>query len=152
MTDVVDKKTRSRMMAGIRGRDTKPERFIRSSLHRLGYRFRLHDASLPGRPDLVLRKHRTVIFVHGCFWHRHHGCRYAYKTKSRQQFWESKLSGNRQRDERQVAELRRLGWRVIIVWECIIRADPRAAQVALISALSGKDELVEIPNEPVRAR
>ena len=115
--DIVDSATRSRMMASIRNRDTKPELIVRRYLHRLGFRYRLH-AKLPGRPDLVLPKHKTVVFVHGCFWHRHEQCRFATVPKSNIQFWQQKLSANVLRDERNTAKLRELGWRVIVVWEC----------------------------------
>jgi DNA mismatch endonuclease, patch repair protein len=109
---------RSWNMSRIRGRDTQPERAVRSALHRAGYRFRLHRKDLPGRPDIVLPKHRTVVFVHGCFWHRHPGCRFAYTPKSRADFWAAKFLANVERDQRNRRDLRRLGWRVITVWEC----------------------------------
>jgi len=119
--DIVTPEKRSRMMAGIRSRDTKPEIIVRSTLHRMGYRFRLHRRDLPGSPDIVLPKYRTAIFVHGCFWHRHRGCKYAYSPKSRVSFWEQKFRDNVERDRRVQRQLRRLGWRVIIVWECQTR-------------------------------
>ncbi|HJP89175.1 MAG TPA: very short patch repair endonuclease [Candidatus Limnocylindrales bacterium] len=118
MPDVVSPETRSRMMAAIRGKDTKPELAVRRELHRSGLRYRLHVRDLPGRPDIVLPRHRTVVFVHGCFWHRHEGCRYAYTPKSRQEFWSAKLNGNAERDARDRQRLRDLGWRVEVVWEC----------------------------------
>lgn len=105
-------------MAGIRGRNTKPELALRSGLHRLGFRFRLHQWKLPGRPDLVLRKYRAAIFVHGCFWHRHPGCVYTTKSKTRPEFWKKKLSGNVERDARNLAALKQAGWRTAVVWEC----------------------------------
>lgn len=110
-------------MSRIRGSDTKPEVRVRSLLHRLGYRFRLHVRNLPGRPDIVLPKHRTVIFVHGCFWHRHEGCRYAYTPKSRVEFWQAKFDENVARDQRQRRELEALGWAVAVVWECETQAE-----------------------------
>lgn len=109
---------RSWNMSRIRGKDTSPERAVRSLLHRLGYRFRLHSQSLPGKPDLVLPKYGAVVLVHGCFWHRHRGCPYAYAPKTRKEFWSRKFTGNVERDRRVARELRRLGWRVLIVWEC----------------------------------
>ena len=109
---------RSWNMSRIRGRDTQPELAVRSALHRAGYRFRLHRKDLPGRPDIVLPKHRTVVFVHGCFWHRHKGCRFAYTPKSRVAFWQKKFDDNVERDRRNVRALRALGWRVVTVWEC----------------------------------
>lgn len=114
---------RSWNMSRIRSRDTAPERLVRSLLHGLGYRFRLHRRDLPGSPDIVLPRHRAAVFVHGCFWHRHSGCRFAYTPKTRQQFWTRKFEQNRARDERAKRRLRRLGWRVTVVWECQV-ADP----------------------------
>lgn len=119
--DIVSREKRREMMSGIRGKDTSPERMVRSLVHRMGYRFRLHGKHLPGRPDLVLARHSTVIFVHGCFWHRHEGCRFAYVPKSRVEFWKAKFRANRERDQRVQRELRQLGWRVILVWECELR-------------------------------
>lgn len=109
---------RSKLMSRIRAKDTKPELVVRSCVHRLGYRFRLHDRKLPGRPDLVLSRYRTVIFVHGCFWHQHPRCRFAYSPKSRQEFWSEKFQSNGRRDRRVRAALARLGWRVMVIWEC----------------------------------
>lgn len=121
MPDIVDSATRSRMMSGIRGKDTAPELAIRRYLHAAGYRFRLQGKGLPGRPDLVLKKHRLVIFVHGCFWHRHPGCFYATSPATRRGFWRIKLDRNVERDEEQQRRLLILGWRVLVVWECGIR-------------------------------
>lgn len=121
MVDVVDRETRSRMMSGIRGKHTKPELLVRKYLHRRGLRFRLHAKGLPGKPDLVFPKHRAVVFVHGCFWHRHAGCKYASTPHSREQFWANKLSENVARDTYQTSALEGLGWRVLIVWECELR-------------------------------
>lgn len=105
-------------MSRIRGKDTAPERLVRSALHRAGYRFRLHSKTLPGRPDLVMPKYRIVVFVHGCFWHRHRGCRFAYTPKSQTVFWNAKFDSNVARDRRNARELRTLGWIVVTVWEC----------------------------------
>jgi DNA mismatch endonuclease (patch repair protein) len=116
--DIVDPVCRSRMMAGIGPRDTQPELIVRRLLHRLGFRFRLHQTGLPGRPDLVLRRYRLVIFVHGCFWHRHQGCRNCTMPKTRTRFWVKKFDKNVARDARTVRALRRSGWRVVAVWEC----------------------------------
>ena len=121
MTDIVDSKRRSKMMAGIRGRDTGPERTVRRIAHRMGLRFRLHRKDLPGRPDLVFPKHRLAVFVHGCFWHRHRGCRYAYTPKSHVAFWTGKFAANVARDRRQDAALEARGWRVLVIWECETR-------------------------------
>lgn len=123
MTDIVDPETRSAMMSGIRGKNTKPEILVRRFLHRLGFRFQLHRRDLPGRPDIVLPKYRTVVEVRGCFWHRHEGCPYAYTPKSNREFWETKLNGNQERDRRNLRELKKLGWRVIEVWECELMDD-----------------------------
>lgn len=118
MADVVDRATRSRMMAAIRGRDTSPELLVRSWLHREGLRFRIHDRSLPGSPDIVLPRWGAVIFVHGCFWHRHRGCPRTTSPATRRAFWNAKFASNVARDERNRRALRRLGWRVRTVWEC----------------------------------
>ena len=121
MTDIVDSQRRSQMMSGIRGRDTAPELIVRRIAHSLGHRFRLHRKDLPGRPDLVFPRYRLIVFVHGCFWHRHRGCRYAYMPKSRVPFWTKKFTGNVARDKRNQEALRNLGWRVLIIWECETR-------------------------------
>jgi len=105
-------------MAGIRNRNTKPELIVRSYLHRAGLRFTLHNKKLLGKPDLVLRRWRAVIFVNGCFWHRHRGCNFAYTPKTNARFWLKKLTDNVDRDQRTVRELRHQGWRVFTVWEC----------------------------------
>jgi DNA mismatch endonuclease (patch repair protein) len=118
MTDSLTKERRSWNMSRIRGKDTKPEKIVRSILHRLGYRFRLHKANLPGRPDVVLAKHQTIVFVHGCFWHRHKGCKDATMPKTRREWWQAKLEGNAARDRRNQSALRRAGWRALTVWEC----------------------------------
>src|ERR1039457_627964 len=121
MTDVFTKSKRSEVMSRIKGRNTKPELAVRSLLHRMGYRFRLHKADLPGKPDIVLSRYKTVIFVHGCFWHRHKDCRFAYTPKSRTEFWLKKLESNVIRDIQVKSDLELLGWRVITVWECELR-------------------------------
>lgn len=121
MTDIVDSATRSRMMASIRGKNTKPELKVRRGLHQLGFRFRLHPRDLPGRPDLTFPKYRTAVFVHGCFWHRHKSCRLAYTPSANRQTWIQKFEGNVERDRRQIAQLHENGWRVFVVWECVLR-------------------------------
>jgi len=118
LTDIVDKATRSRMMSGIRGRDTRPEIAVRRFLHAAGLRFRLHVRYLPGRPDIVLPRYNSVVFVHGCFWHRHEGCKFAYAPKSRADFWREKFNSNVARDARDVEALKGAGWKVYTVWEC----------------------------------
>jgi DNA mismatch endonuclease (patch repair protein) len=119
--DTLSRERRSWNMSRIKSRDTEPERIVRSTLHRLGFRFRLHVSDLPGRPDIVLPKLRAVIFVHGCFWHRHHGCRLAYEPKSRVDFWRRKFTQNVQRDQKVRLALRHSGRRVFVVWECETR-------------------------------
>ena len=126
---------RSWNMSRIRGRDTRPERTVRSVLHRLGFRFRLHRRDLPGVPDIVLTRHRTVIFVHGCFWHRHTGCRFAYTPKSNAEFWLNKLTSNVKRDAVNVRKLRALGWTVLTIWECQV-ANEQSLEARLNKALS----------------
>lgn len=115
--DVVDRATRSRMMSGIRGKDTKPELVVRSYLHRAGLRFRL-QSRLPGRPDLVLPKYRTAVFVHGCFWHRHEGCRFTTTPASNAKFWAKKFADNVRRDAHVQQQLAEAGWRVLVIWSC----------------------------------
>jgi len=105
-------------MSRIRGKDTKPEIIVRSMLHRMGYRFRLHRKDLPGKPDIVLPKYNTVIFVHGCFWHRHKRCKFAYTPKSRVKFWKDKFAETVKRDKQHLKQLKEKGWEVFIVWEC----------------------------------
>ncbi len=118
MTDPLSKEKRSWNMSRIRSKDTRPEKVVRSLLHRMGYRFRLHVKSLPGTPDIVLPKFKTVIFVHGCFWHRHPGCRFAYTPKSRVDFWMKKFEQNINVHEKATVELKDQGWRVFVIWEC----------------------------------
>lgn len=121
--DILTPEKRSWNMSRIRGRDTKPELVLRSALHRLGYRFRLSDRSLPGRPDIVLPKYKTAVFVHGCFWHRHKGCKYTYNPKSKVEFWQHKFEENMARDERNIRDIISNGWIAVVVWECQIKHD-----------------------------
>jgi DNA mismatch endonuclease (patch repair protein) len=123
---------RSALMARIRSGNTKPEIAVRKLLHALGYRFRLRRRDLPGKPDIVLSRHRLVIFVHGCFWHQHPGCRLASKPKTRQDYWGPKLAGNVRRDRVAQDALRSLGWRVTVVWECDTR-DPQTLMNTILS-------------------
>jgi len=132
VVDVVDKQTRSRMMAGIRGKNTKPELTLRRALHRAGFRYRIHDSKLPGKPDLVFPMYKALIFIHGCFWHQHSNCWWNKAPSSNTEFWKNKLGQNAERDVRNVEELRRRGWRIAIVWECSFRLsdpDPVVARV-----------------------
>ena len=139
MIDVVDQKTRSKMMSGIRGKDTRPELLVRSGLHRMGFRFRLHDRKLPGSPDLVLRRYSAAVFVHGCYWHRHEGCRFATTPATRPEFWQEKFDANVARDRRHQQLLRGAGWRVFVVWECALRRNPGDSVVRLANALRDAD-------------
>ncbi len=135
--DVVDRATRSRMMSGIRGKDTKPERIVRSHLHRAGLRFRL-QAKLPGKPDLVLPKYGTAVFVHGCFWHRHEGCRYTTTPKSHPEFWQEKFEANVRRDANVKQKLEEMGWRVLVVWACQLGETQLDMLVATIKGTQGE--------------
>lgn len=126
--DRLSRERRSWNMSRIGSKDTRPELVVRSLLHRLGYRFRLHRSDLPGCPDIALPRYSTVIFVHGCFWHRHRSCKYAYTPKSRVAFWQRKFEANVQRDRRNQAHLRKLGWVVRIVWECEVADTTRLAR------------------------
>ena len=118
MADTVSKAVRSQIMSNVPQRNTSPERIVRSFLHQLGCRFRLHRRDLPGSPDIVLPKHRIAVFVHGCFWHQHRGCRKARRPTSNTGYWNQKLDENILRDKRQIRELKKLGWQVIVVWQC----------------------------------
>ncbi|WP_375554743.1 very short patch repair endonuclease [Roseovarius mucosus] len=132
-------------MAGIRGKDTQPEMLIRRGLHVRGLRYRLHVAGMPGRPDIVLPRFRAVIFIHGCFWHSHEGCRYFRLPKTRTEFWTAKLDGNRHRDSFKTDLLKRAGWRVLTVWECATRSFPVDCPVnTIVSWLHGNDHTGEI--------
>lgn len=118
--DRITKEARSRNMSNIKSKDTKPEIRVRKILHSMGYRFRINKKELPGKPDIWLKKYNSVIFVHGCFWHRHKDCKYSYTPKSRMEFWSEKFKRNIQRDQRNLEELQALGIKVLIVWECEI--------------------------------
>lgn len=135
MTDVVSSKVRSRMMAGIRGKNTKPETYIRSELHKLGFRFRIHARTLPGRPDIVLPKWNAVIFVHGCFWHGHN-CHLFRLPSTRRTWWREKLNRNRLVDERSYLALRARGWRVLSVYECALKGRERLPPERLLHSIS----------------
>ncbi len=131
MADILTKKEQSARMRLVRSRDTKPELAVRRLLHRLGFRYRLHRADLPGAPDIVLPRHRKIVLVHGCFWHCHTGCRKATRPVGNKAFWDARLDGNRNRDKRNLCQLRRLGWKVLVVWECEIRDLDRLRQKLL---------------------
>lgn len=121
MADTLTPEQRHRCMAAIKGKDTKPEMVVRRYLHSLGYRYSLHNKKLPGCPDLVLRKYKTVIFIHGCFWHGHEGCKFSRLPKTNVEFWQDKITRNQQRDQKVIKLLREKGWNVITVWECDLR-------------------------------
>lgn len=123
--DVHDKATRSYNMSRIKGKDTKPEIIVRKYLHAQGFRYRLHVKDLPGKPDIVLPKYKTVIFVHGCFWHGHEGCRYYVVPKTRTEWWLSKINGNIENDLKKEQALQEAGWKVIRIWECDLKSDKK---------------------------
>ena len=126
-------------MSRIKGRDTGPEKRVRSILHRLGFRFTLRRMGLPGKPDVVMPARKTVVFVHGCFWHQHAGCRNAVQPKTRVDFWVAKLAGNTDRDRRTSAALRRLGWRILVVWECELTDEAKLKRRLFRSLRSGDE-------------
>jgi DNA mismatch endonuclease (patch repair protein) len=146
VTDVVDSKTRSRMMSGIRAKDTKPELVLRKALHARGFRYRLHDRSLAGRPDLVLPRYRAVVLIHGCFWHQHEGCRYATSPSTRPDFWQAKFDANRRRDAEVFISLTEQGWRVATIWECALRRSTQASATSELVAdwLTGGAQSLEM--------
>lgn len=139
MADSITSERRSWNMSRIRGRDTGPELRLRSLLHRAGFRFRLHAKKLPGRPDIILPRYRTAIFVHGCFWHRHAGCRNATTPSTRAEFWQEKFDGNVRRDARNRIDLEAAGWIVMTVWECELKADAEGVVRRLADELRRKD-------------
>ena len=134
--DVLSPAQRKRNMSAIKGRDTKPEILLRKLLHSLGYRFRIQRKDLPGRPDIVLPKYKTAIFVNGCFWHRHEGCRFASTPSSNSEFWQKKFAANVERDARNYAALKELGWTVLIIWECEVKQILRSRDIPGIPAPS----------------
>ncbi len=146
MADIVDTKTRSRIMAAIGGKNTKPELTLRKALHSKGFRYRLHARDVYGKPDLLLRKYNAVIFVHGCFWHRHSGCRYSSLPVTNREFWENKLNSNVERDEKVLKELLESGWRVAKIWECALRtqAEVEVSLNSLTEWLYGSIKEIEI--------
>jgi DNA mismatch endonuclease (patch repair protein) len=142
MTDALTPERRSWNMSRIRGRDTGPERTVRSLLHTMGYRFTVNgplNKSLPGKPDIVLPRYRTVVFVHGCFWHHHRNCANAKIPKTRTAWWREKLTGNARRDRRCRDRLRAEGWAVLVVWECVLKKDPTKVAARLDRHLSAPD-------------
>jgi DNA mismatch endonuclease, patch repair protein len=118
MTDFMTPKQRSQTMSKVRGYNTEPEKFIRSRLHTQGFRFRINNSSLPGKPDIVLKKYNAIIFIHGCFWHNHKGCKKSKLPDTRHEFWRKKITDTVRRDQRNISDLSKLGWRIATVWEC----------------------------------
>jgi DNA mismatch endonuclease (patch repair protein) len=140
MTDIVSAEKRSAMMAGIKGKNTKPEMTVRKALFAQGFRFRLHYKKLPGNPDIVLPKHQVAIFVHGCFWHMHSNCKLSKIPSSRPEFWISKLKANASRDKQATSQLLQLGWRVLVIWECHLKstANVERLQISLSNWIRGQ--------------
>jgi DNA mismatch endonuclease (patch repair protein) len=124
MTDIFSREKRSQIMASVHSRDTTPEKIVRSTAHRLGFRFRLHVRNLPGSPDIVFPRYRKIILINGCFWHNHRGCRKSRLPESNVAFWKKKLSDNAKRDRRNLRSLRRLDWEVLVLWECELNKPP----------------------------
>lgn len=129
MVDKVSKKTRSYTMSRIRSTNTKPEQLVRKFLFFNGFRYRKNNSSLPGNPDIVLPKYNTIIFINGCFWHMHEGCSIFSMPKSNQEYWVPKLTGNKKRDEKNIAALKNLGWHVIVIWECELKKKVRGERL-----------------------
>lgn len=153
MTDSLTPTQRSENMRRIRGQDTKPEIALRSALHRQGFRFRKNDPRLPGKPDIVLPKYRTVVFVNGCFWHRHEGCSKATTPKTNTEFWLEKFRRTVERDKRKAVELQALGWVVTVVWECEINADlERIAREIIREVTAGESTEVIAQQVPIAMR
>lgn len=137
MADIVSQEKRSKMMSGIKGKDTKPEITVRKALHKKGFRFRLHDRNLPGKPDIVLPKYRTVVLINGCFWHGHN-CNLFKWPKTNRFFWEDKINSTKARDEKNIKHLENQGWHVITVWECSLRGKSIEAIEATINLLANE--------------
>lgn len=135
--DRLTSERRSWNMSRIRGGDTLPEKRVRSLLHRLGFRFSLRNRDLPGRPDIVLKSRRIAIFVHGCFWHRHKGCKNSVLPKTREEFWLAKLDGNVERDKRNAVALRQQGWKVLTIWECEVEKESGLSKRLLAELATG---------------
>ena len=133
--DTVDAKTRSKIMARVKGKDTKPELFVRKALYEKGYRYRLHYKKLPGHPDLVFPKYKAAIFIHGCFWHRH-GCYKSTTPSTRVDYWLNKFEENVERDKRQIEQILALGWRVMIIWECVIKGKTKFDSDDIVVAIT----------------
>lgn len=146
MTDTLTAEQRSRNMAAIKGKDTKPEMMVRRYLHALGFRYGLHNRKLPGSPDLVFRAFKTVVFIHGCFWHGHRNCRYATMPKSNTEFWTLKIDRNKERDRESEERLKAKGWNVITIWECDLRDRNRRQET--LEALAARLRALKEPGLP----
>lgn len=149
MTDFMSPQQRSEAMSKVRGHDTKPEKLIRSYLHKRGFRFRINQPNLPGKPDIVLKKHNVVIFVHGCFWHNHKGCNKSKLPSTRREFWEKKIAGTIARDQKNITTLLKKGWRIAIVWECSTkRTGDLKDTIKELSKwiVQGQSQRIELPN------
>lgn len=148
MTDTLSPEQRSQLMAKVHGKDTAMEKKVRSYLHKRGYRFRKYVAGLPGSPDIVLPKYRATIFIHGCFWHGHPGCRKSCLPTTRQAFWEEKRKANLERDARKITELINLGWRIAVVWQCSLEKTEMLNNtiVSLEEWITSEESRCEIPN------
>lgn len=137
--DKLTKERRSWNMSRIRAKNTKPEVFVRSMLHRMGYRFRIHPKELPGKPDIILPKYQTAVFVHGCFWHGHENCKDFSPPKTRAEWWLNKINGNKKKDIDSITQLEKLGWQVVIIWECELTPDKRENTIkSLVDVLNNK--------------
>lgn len=140
MADVFTKEERSRIMSKVKGRDTKPEKKVRSMLHKLGFRFRINEKKLPGKPDIVLPRHRKVVFVHGCFWHGHKKCKRGSRPTSNVRFWTKKINGNIARDATVRRKLKRAGWKSLVIWTCQIKDEVKLKERLECFMSEGRDE------------
>jgi DNA mismatch endonuclease, patch repair protein len=145
MPDKCNKETRSRMMSGIKNKNTRPEIMIRKELFGNGFRYRLHNGKLPGKPDLVFKKYMAIVFIHGCFWHRHN-CRYFVWPKSNTEFWRKKINGNKRNDQKVIKQLQSMGYRICVFWECVTRDNVlfSKAMKKLLKWLVGKSNFLEL--------
>lgn len=147
MADIVSPEKRSLMMSGIRGKNTRPEVIIRRALHKRGFRFRLHNSALPGKPDMVLSRYRAIIFIHGCFWHGHN-CSLFKWPSTRVDFWKNKITRNRENDARSIAQLKKAGWRVLVIWECATKGREKLPLTSIVETvaewLPGGSDVCEI--------
>ena len=146
MADRIDKETRSRIMAAVRSYGTRPEKRVRSALHRQGFRFRLHNKQLPGTPDLVLRKYHAVIFINGCFWHQHQNCKATHIPQTHSEFWQKKFASNEARDQKVLYQLKITGWRAAVIWECSLTKKQQEGTIKRLAYwLKCGGEYLEIP-------